>query len=748
MPRIKRRQFLQFAGSTLATLGLSQLDLIQQGNRYAKVLAQSTPRKLALLVGVNTYPSPISSLRGCLTDVELQRELLVHRFGFNPKDILTVTDETEIKPTRQGILDSFKNHLIEQAKPGDVVVFHYSGHGSLVVDPDPLPKSNGVNGTMVPSDRLPADASDSSKVRDIMGRSLFLLMYALQTENVTAVLDCCHSGGGTRGNLVFRAIPSRADEGNEQASQEELEYQQQWLSQLNLTKATFQELRTKGIAKGAAFGSAQREQLAADASFDGFHAGAFTYLLTRYLWQQTSSQSLGSAFVNLQRCTKDVAKSARLEQEPIYEVKPDSKNEEKPIYFIDKPTLAAEAVVRGVKNGQVEFWLGGVSSQSLESFTQGALFALIDADGKELGEVEQTSRVGLVGYGKLKQGSRATTIPSGMLMRERVRGVPGDLKLRLGLDRSLGNDAQAARTALQAESRVEVVSVNQGEMVDYLLGRMTEESLAQARREQVTNPPPVGSVGLFTAGLSPVSDSFGRAGESMAEVANRLRSRFKALLAGRILRLVLNSDASALKVQATVAPVGVSGIPSIAQGSRGLQEKNEAIIAKAISAPQRLKPGTQIQVKVRNDETRDLYIGVLAIGSNGDIVVLFPATWDAPEEAARVTPGQELTVPPPNGEFQFIVQGPAGFSEILILASTEPLRDALKGMQQIARGRTGSRAGDPLSLNADEPVEVMGNLLNDLNELAGRAGVVLRGVQAVDTTQLAALSAMIQVVDS
>ena len=49
MSYIKRRQFLQFAGSALATAGFSQLDIIRQSEQYGKVLGQSTPRKLALL---------------------------------------------------------------------------------------------------------------------------------------------------------------------------------------------------------------------------------------------------------------------------------------------------------------------------------------------------------------------------------------------------------------------------------------------------------------------------------------------------------------------------------------------------------------------------------------------------------------------------------------------------------------------------------------------------------------------------
>ena len=94
MSRIKRRQFLQFAGSALATIGLSQLDIMQQCDRYAKVLAQSTPRKIALLVGLNDYPntSNFPALQGCVTAVELQRELLIYRFGFNPKDMVTKAD--------------------------------------------------------------------------------------------------------------------------------------------------------------------------------------------------------------------------------------------------------------------------------------------------------------------------------------------------------------------------------------------------------------------------------------------------------------------------------------------------------------------------------------------------------------------------------------------------------------------------------------------------------------------------------
>jgi hypothetical protein len=302
MSNIKRRHFLQLAGSTLATVGISQLDIMHQGHRYTQVLAQNTPRKLALLVGINQYSAPITPLEGCVTDVKLQQELLIHRFGFNPKDILTLTDQ---KATRQGILTAFEEHLINQAKPGDVVVFHFSGHGSKVIDPN-RDQPDGFNSTLVPVDRkLPEGYPiTGGVVSDIMGHTLFLLMSALKTENVTVVLDCCYSGGGTRGNLRVRSLSGGEDL---KPSSVELNYQKQWLRRLDLSPEKFIELRRKGVAKGVVIASARRDERAADMNFSDFHAGAFTYALTQYLWQQTNNQSINNAIVNVGRSTAALA---------------------------------------------------------------------------------------------------------------------------------------------------------------------------------------------------------------------------------------------------------------------------------------------------------------------------------------------------------------------------------------------------------------------------------------------------------
>jgi hypothetical protein len=729
---MKRRHFLQFSSSLLASLGMSQLDLIHQANRYAQVLAQSTPRKLALLVGINDYEPALGSLQGCLTDVEMQRELLIHRFGFNSNDILTLTNA---QASREGILKAFEEHLIKQAKPGDVVIFHYSGHGSRVLDPDPI-GGDKFNSTMVPSDR-PAQSvtSADTPVPDIMGHSLFLLMSAVQTENMTVVLDSCYSGGGKRGNVAVRA--ARLDSGvSLDPSPQELEYQTQWRSKLFPSKEDYLASRLKGVAKGVVIASARSDQIATDGTFDGFHAGAFTYLLTRYLWQEPGNEPLKMVFVNLARRTKDIGQS-----NPNVDVKPGSDHDSQPLYLVQKTRPAAEAVIQEVNDKQVKLWLGGVASESLKAF-DAATFTVIDDEGRELGLVKQTSRNGLVGSGTISSNTQSGVVRPGHLLREQVRGIPPNLTLRVGVDDTLGAEKSQARAALQGQKRIEPISVDQKSNADYLFGRVIQEDFQSWQKQQVSNPPPVGSLGLFTPGRVPVPDSFGQAGESVEQAMQRLRAKLKSLLAVRILQTIINGDSSKLNVAISVKALDGTGASGSIK-SRGTKNAQSTLPSGVSnSQTQAFKPGTAIQIQVQNNESHNLYFSALVIDSSGNITILFPF-WDAPEERALVAPQTTLTIP--EGGVRFRLKEETGTFEMLVLASTKSLRSALRGLKDIATNQKRGR-GTPMTLHEDESVDVMEKLLGDLDNHARSAGVTIEGVQEVDTAQFAAISSIIEVV--
>jgi hypothetical protein len=155
----------------------------------------------ALLVGINTYKSEKLRnypLKGCLNDIARLTDVLHQLFPSNAE----VQRLTESEATRAGILDAFRSQLIEPARtwansgrpePAPAFLFHFSGHGSLARDATGL-KPSGFDETIVPYDSRQAD------IFDLRDWELGALIDELGqfTHNITIVLDCCHSGSGTR----------------------------------------------------------------------------------------------------------------------------------------------------------------------------------------------------------------------------------------------------------------------------------------------------------------------------------------------------------------------------------------------------------------------------------------------------------------------------------------------------------------------------------------------------------------------
>jgi len=744
MSTIKRRKFLQVVGaSALTTLGLGQVDRQQQGSRYARTLAQSTPRKLALLIGINTYTNQrnIPTLRGCVTDVELQRQLLIYRFAFNPHDILTLTNA---QATRQGILEAFEKHLIEQAQPGDVVVFHFSGYGSQVADPD-CDAPDCLISTLVPVD---SSLQPDGSVPDITGHTLWLLLAALKTENVTVVIDASHAGGIIRGevNSSSPGISTGKSQGGStpQVSAQEKADQQQWLGRLGLSPSEFRERRRTGIAKGMLLASTQREQLAADGVFSDVCAGMFTYVMTQYLWQQTGNEWARSAIANIARGVTPLSSTAQI---PQLIVKPNSGNEQRPIYFLERQTPPAEAVITQVEGETVKLWLGGIEPQSLLAFNRGAILTIVNNAGNEQGLVQLESRVGLVGVGKLLKAS-SKAIQSGALLQERIRGIPDQLTLRLGLDRSLNNLTEAQHT-LQAIKFIEVLPLEGGE-IDYILGRITTSDRETSKQPQGTTLPPVGSIGLFLPGRVVLPGSFGESNETAIAAISRLQPKFKSLLATRLVKLALNPNSSRLNVKAWMRREGSAG-EAIAEafavrGSSKGSVPEQAITRRvgASGAAPVLPLQAHVQLGITNNEPHTLYCSILVIDSTREIAVIFPNQWAAAEDVTRVEAGQTLLIPEPSKDaFVFVAQEPKGVAEVLIIASSKPLRKTLLSLRAIA-SRGGQQRG-PVTLRAfDDSTDVVASLLEDLD--AGGSAVSNQGVHSLDTTQLAVMSIPFEVI--
>ncbi len=159
-----------------------------------------------LLVGIDRYDprSRVPNLRGCVNDVAAMADLLQRTFAVPAANIRQLTNEAA---THQAIKLAFRHFLIEKAKawaqagrtdPPPAFLFHYSGHGSQARD-ETGTEPDGMDETLVAHDsRLPG-------IYDIKDWELGQLIAELNeySANVTIILDCCHSGSGTRDLVVL-----------------------------------------------------------------------------------------------------------------------------------------------------------------------------------------------------------------------------------------------------------------------------------------------------------------------------------------------------------------------------------------------------------------------------------------------------------------------------------------------------------------------------------------------------------------
>jgi len=134
-------------------------------------------KKRALLVGIN-YAGSGNALKGCLNDAIHMKALLESRGFTEIKSVL------EKEATTEGIKAGLE-WLVADTTPGDVIVFHYSGHGSQ------LPSS--VEDDKWEEIICPIDLNWVDKViTDDTLRKVFDKVP--NGVNTTLVLDCCHSG--------------------------------------------------------------------------------------------------------------------------------------------------------------------------------------------------------------------------------------------------------------------------------------------------------------------------------------------------------------------------------------------------------------------------------------------------------------------------------------------------------------------------------------------------------------------------
>ena len=148
-----------------------------------------TMARRAVLIGINKYKVPGADLRGCVNDVRNLQGVLTTYYGFAAKDIVLLTDYAATKTAMEKAIGK----LVSGAKKGDVLLLHYSGHGSNVPDDD------GDEADKRDEILCPTDLDWKDPLRDDWLRKTFNKLRA--GVALTVIMDCCHSGTNTRAFL-------------------------------------------------------------------------------------------------------------------------------------------------------------------------------------------------------------------------------------------------------------------------------------------------------------------------------------------------------------------------------------------------------------------------------------------------------------------------------------------------------------------------------------------------------------------
>ncbi|KZT65230.1 hypothetical protein DAEQUDRAFT_768994 [Daedalea quercina L-15889] len=171
-----------------------------------------SPRIFALVVGVDKYLSPqVPGLSGCVNDALDFISFLEHDLAVPKQRIQTLCDEAA---TCAAIISMFKDHFWNNPhiQKGDALIFFFAGHGTFAQAPADWAAERNQVELLCPYD-FHRHGDVAYGIHDYTLYNLMRTLASLKGDNITAILDCCHSGGMDREITIefeegVRRIPS------------------------------------------------------------------------------------------------------------------------------------------------------------------------------------------------------------------------------------------------------------------------------------------------------------------------------------------------------------------------------------------------------------------------------------------------------------------------------------------------------------------------------------------------------------
>ncbi|MGA1411173.1 MAG: hypothetical protein ACO37W_15715 [Prochlorotrichaceae cyanobacterium] len=613
MLRLKRRNFLRSAALGLMVWGWD--GLFPLASRYGRALAQPARQKFALLVGINSYDKNrcgCQPLAGCVTDVDLQHQLLAYRFGFRWENIYTLVNG---EATRAAIETTFLTQLLPQVQPDDLVVIHFSGYGSTisVADQPPQPSLVTIDSLYPDNPEVPSN--------DLPKETLRLLIENLATRRVVTVLDTSFDFPPSALLRSAAQIRTRPHSRATVLAAETLALQDRLHQQLA-------ERGAEGLSAtgwpGLLLSAAASDQAALELKGDHYTAGVFTTCLTRQLWQAVPAATI---YIDVQRLQNRTAPIVWQTQTPRSESSLGNTLNLKDLGVIPTLSQGLEGVITNISSDrrEVELWLGGLSNAVLRTYGVNAALRIAryrSSDPEIVLQIVQRDRFSA--KARVIAGAESSDrLFVGQGIQEKIRLLPQNTKLIIALadhlDRIERVDATSAFAGLQ---NLKVLSQDT-EAPDYVfkhLGRVEETGQAWNSYRVIVEP---SRYGLAAPGQDILPGTASAYDEAVKTAVQRLESRFNSLLAIKLLNLLEN--AATTHVPLTLQITNSSGGDPLVdyRAERALDRLENSVSSNSIPLVN-LGVGQSLRYQIGNLGDRSLYGVLLAYEPNGSFSVGYP----------------------------------------------------------------------------------------------------------------------------
>ncbi|KAG8754566.1 hypothetical protein FRC14_004946 [Serendipita sp. 396] len=192
-------------------------EIISQARTLSSISNQPAGAKhfgslFALIIGIDEYAAPeVAPLLGAVADARAMKCYLRDKLCVPEANIRTLLDTQATRSDIiKGIRELTNNPSITRNDP---ILIFYAGHGTEATPPKDWDAEQSKIEMIVPQDyRM---MKDGKRVHCIPDLSIGILLEDLANakgNNITVILDCCHSGSGTRdGHRRVRSVKDSED---------------------------------------------------------------------------------------------------------------------------------------------------------------------------------------------------------------------------------------------------------------------------------------------------------------------------------------------------------------------------------------------------------------------------------------------------------------------------------------------------------------------------------------------------------